>query len=364
MKAPRSIKLKSQLIKVFWITLAWTSICVYHFLISYGAVLQFNGDFGNLSPAFILRGSILTGIMAGILGGGFLVFAWEKWLRNKTYGIALRDIFLSFCLLYILVAAVNSISFQMNNLGISFFDKALVGAVIGQIMSVGEIQSFLFWIVIVLGTLIVLQVNDKYGPGVFKAFLMGRYFQPKKEERIFMFLDLRSSTTIAEKLGEERYFHFIKTVFRDITPAIIYSKGEIYQYVGDEVVVSWKMQNGLEDANCIQCFFDVQSVLLQESAYYIENFDGIKPEFKAGLHYGHAMVGEVGVVKRDIAFSGDVLNTTARIQSKCNKLGVNILISKYLLDKIGPLPNPFKSVEIGEIQLRGKQNTVKLYTAL
>ena len=67
-----------------------------------------------------------------------------------------------------------------------------------------------------------------------------------------MFLDLRSSTAIAEKLGEERYFNFIKDVFKDVTPAIIYAKGEIYQYVGDEIVVSWKMNNGIENANCLQ----------------------------------------------------------------------------------------------------------------
>lgn len=77
-------------------------------------------------------------------------------------------------------------------------------------------------------TLIILQVNDKYEPGVFSSFLLGQYFQLKREERIFMFLDLRSSTTIAEKLGEIRYFNFIKDVFRDVTPSIINSKGEIY----------------------------------------------------------------------------------------------------------------------------------------
>ena len=45
---------------------------------------------------------------------------------------------------------------------------------------------------------VLLLVNDKYGPGVFRDFLLGRYFQPKREERIFMFLDIKSSTTIAE----------------------------------------------------------------------------------------------------------------------------------------------------------------------
>ena len=100
-------------------------------------------------------------------------------------------------------------------------------------------------------TLIMLMVNDKYGPGVFVDFLLGKYFKPRREERIFMFLDLRSSTTIAERLGEEKYFSFIKDVFKDATPSILDSRGEIYQYVGDEIVISWKMENGQKNANFI-----------------------------------------------------------------------------------------------------------------
>jgi len=176
-----------------------------------------------------------------------------------------------------------------------------------------------------------------------------------------MFLDLRGSTAIAEKLGEALYFNFLKDLVKDATPGILNAKGEIYQYVGDEIVVSWKKDAGSENANCLKCFFDVQRRIKEKSAYYSERYD-VVPEFKAGLHYGFVTVGEIGIVKREIAYSGDVLNTTARIQSKCNDLGVNILLSKYLLDKLESLPNPFQSIEIGKIELRGKQDAIELYT--
>lgn len=190
---------------------------------------------------------------------------------------------------------------------------------------------------------------------------MGKYFRPQREERIFMFLDLRSSTTIAEQLGEVVYFNFLRDLFQHATPSILYAKGEIYQYVGDEIVISWKMNNGMENANCVRCFFDIQLELRRRSAYYQDTY-GVTPEFKAGLHYGFVMAGEVGVVKRDIAFSGDVLNTAARIQSKCNELGVNILLSKFLLDKLSLPPHTFEPKKIGDLPLRGKQEKVVLYT--
>jgi len=123
-----------------------------------------------------------------------------------------------------------------------------------------------------------------------------------------------------------------------------------------------KKDTGTLNANCLQCFFDIKQRLLDNASYYRENYDGIIPEFRAGLHFGFIMVGEIGVVKRDIAYSGDVLNTAARIQSKCNELGENILISKNLLVGLGTLPKAFKPREMGEIDLRGKQHSLMLYT--
>ena len=89
-----------------------------------------------------------------------------------------------------------------------------------KITSLGFIVNYLGWLAIVIITLIALLVNDKYGPGVFASFILGWYFHPKREERIFMFLDLRGATTIVEQLEERRYFNFLKDVFRGSTPDI------------------------------------------------------------------------------------------------------------------------------------------------
>jgi adenylate cyclase len=237
-----------------------------------------------------------------------------------------------------------------------------VRTALANLLLFDNLQNYLFWMLIVIATLIALLVNDKYGPGVFLAFLLGRYFHPRREERIFMFLDLRGSTNIAEKLGEDRYFNFLKDAYRDATPAILRSKGEIYQYVGDEIVVSWKKQVGTNNANSLKCFYDIRSSFSEKGSYYKNKYEGFVPEFKAGLHYGFVMAGEIGIVKRDIAYSGDVLNTTSRIQAKCNDLKVNILISKFLLDSMGSIPSQFKPSEVGRIALRGKKESLMLYT--
>ena len=56
----------------------------------------------------------------------------------------------------------------------------------------------------------VLQINKKFGPRVLLEYTVGRYFAPKVEERAFMFLDLKSSTYLAEKLEHVSYSRLVQ----------------------------------------------------------------------------------------------------------------------------------------------------------
>ncbi len=134
-------------------------------------------------------------------------------------------------------------------------------------------------------TLFLLQVNDKFGPGILLKFIRGKYHHPRIEQRIFMFLDMRSSTTIAEKIGNEKYFNLLNDMFSDITDTILKSRGEIYQYVGDEIVISWPLIKGIQSGKFIHCFFEIQKKLIDLGTIYIAKY-GVIPELKAGIHDG------------------------------------------------------------------------------
>ena len=54
-----------------------------------------------------------------------------------------------------------------------------------------------------------------------------------------MFLDLNNSTAIAERLGPLRFNDFKNDFFHDIAQPVLETRGRIYQYVGDEAVVTW-----------------------------------------------------------------------------------------------------------------------------
>ena len=74
------------------------------------------------------------------------------------------------------------------------------------------------------------------------------------------------------------------------------------------------------------------------------------------------MVGEIGQIKREIAFSGDVLNTTSRIQAKCNDLGVDILASEEFSKINYALPTGIKVEALGPKELKGKAEAMELVT--
>ncbi|WP_298760066.1 adenylate/guanylate cyclase domain-containing protein [uncultured Psychroserpens sp.] len=200
--------------------------------------------------------------------------------------------------------------------------------------------------------------NDKLGSGVFIKMLLGKYRKPQEEKRILMFLDLKDSTAIAEKLGHKHYSQFIQDCFFDLNTILRRYDAEVYQYVGDEAVISWRYKKGVKNNNCIDLFYAFQNALLKRSKYYQKSY-GLNPLFKAGLHGGQLMVAEVGTIKKEIAYHGDVINTTSRIQSECNTYNENLLISNGLLDTID-LKSKYKSRTLGEIQLKGKQEIIEI----
>ena len=205
----------------------------------------------------------------------------------------------------------------------------------------------------------ILQIRRLHRPGDLIKYVAGKYHLPEEVNKIFLFIDLKSSTAIAEKIGNTKYSSFLIDYFHDMTGAILMSKAEIYQYIGDEIILTWNFKNGVKDARCINCFFDILTAIEWNKEQYLKKY-GVHPEFKAALHSGKVSVTWIGTIKKEIVYHGDVLNTTARIQESCNKYGQKFLISEYMLQNI-ELPEYLRSEFVDELQLKGKEKKVKIF---
>lgn len=281
----------------------------------------------------------------------FITMSFRKKIISKTFIYVLLIILFILCL--------NTV-YNSNALHVSIFSSEVLR------MNLLFIKTFSFWSIIIFVGFIVLlcllfsEISDYIGHNVLTNFFNGKYHRSKTEERIFMFLDMRSSTTIAEKLGHVQYYKLLNYYYADMTNAILETSGEIYQYAGDNIIISWTLKSGRANTNCINCFFNIKKSLANQSEKYKEDF-GLIPGFKAAIHCGKVTTGEIGVIKKEIIFTGDVLNTTDRIQNLCNQYNVDLLVSDSLLPNI-KINGSYKTKEIGLCELKGKDEKVKLFT--
>ncbi|MEL6670597.1 MAG: adenylate/guanylate cyclase domain-containing protein [Bacteroidota bacterium] len=297
--------------------------------------------------------------MGGILGliFGFLD-SYKPLLRKISYAwiVLIRTVVhISITLLMVIGYIVWFHSFEAGNL-----DKNWL-----QILQESPYQKTALVFVIYTGVVSMLfnlfrQISSMFGPGIMYKLIIGKYHRPKEEERIFMFLDLRSSTTYAERLGHILYSELIQDCFSDLTAAIDQHQVEIYQYVGDEAVLTWPISDGLKDLNCIEAFFTFDQSIQSRAKYYFNKYD-LVPAFKAGVNLGLVMVAEVGIVKKEIAYHSDVLNTAARIQGKCNEYGKGLLISEAMSLRIPPQHN-YILEEVGTVSLKGKEQLITIFS--
>lgn len=340
-----------------WMVIAFLITTYDHFLLQSDFVGQKTDVYTFGSHLLINIGAALIG---SFFGGIFLVYFVNEKLRDQRYGTNILAVVVSFVVLTSFITVMLGITYVPYVASVKLFSAEWEIEFLNFLRNSLHLKNVIVWSIVVAFTQLFLHINDKFGHGILWQFIRGKYHSPIEENRVFMFLDIRSSTSIAESLGNEDYYNLLRDFYSDITNSIIVNKGSIYQYVGDEVVISWKFEDGIEDNHCINCFVGIKKAIDMKRDRYMLKY-GLVPNFKAGIHYGKVTAGEIGVLKRDITFSGDVLNTASRIQEQCNEYGVNILVAKELVDKL-PASKIHSYQAIGEIQLRGKQKALELCT--
>jgi adenylate cyclase len=249
----------------------------------------------------------------------------------------------------------------------------LAGRATGQVITTLEPRRFItsfteahllyalpFFTVVAITIHFVLQMNRMIGANVLGYFAAGIYRHPKAEERIFLFIDLEGSTQLAERLGSARYFELLRRFVDDLTEPVLEAEGEIYQYAGDEVVITWPIELGVRAANCVRCFFGIRAAVERDLARYERDF-GTAPRFRGGLHGGTVTAGEIGDLRQQIVFVGDILNTAARLEEYAKRANLDLVVSGPLLERLA-LPPGVEATMCGDLAIRGKEVRVAGYS--
>lgn len=303
----------------------------------------------------ILHFVLLLPVFAAFSGTifGSLHYFFEKYFLRK---IPLWKLMIRLCIDQLLIISLVTVIyyFAINMMGmnrLSFWDFMRDSSAIIYYLYVFLVNSTLS---------LLMEITRLLGRGNFYKLVAGKFYRPKEEFRIFMFVDLKSSTTIAEKLGHLSYSSFLKDCFYDL--AIVHNyDAQIYQYAGDEAVLTWERSKMKSIMDCVDAFWAFKDELLKRSEYYKSNY-GIDPEFKAGMSIGMVTVVEIGNFKKEIAYHGNTLNTASRIEAVCNTYGEKLLVSKKLYDEIVKENSTYSYAKVAETQLRGKQGITEIYS--
>lgn len=338
-------------------TFFWSFAFCFFILIRYYGRNQEQVKAVQLSKAIPVSEYLIFGVILGVMVAivyTIIEFLFDKFLSKTLhlgFIIVLKSViyllFLIFSLTFIAILAEGYINVDFPNHRGWWISNRIFWLVTAYFIICSLIFSF------------IRLANDKFGKGVILKMLMGRYRKPREVERVLMFIDLKSSTTIAEELGHLRYSQFIQDCFFYLNRIVNKYDAEIYQYVGDEAVLSWKLNKGVRNLNCLNLFFEYDTKIKKHSKYYIKKY-GVVPEFKAGVHAGKIIIAEVGTIKKELAYHGDVINTTSRIQEQCNEYNESLLLSEELLLQLN-LNNKYEAIPLGKELLEGKQEELKLF---
>ena len=219
-----------------------------------------------------------------------------------------------------------------------------------------------FSLLVTLFLVVVMQFAQLLGFRTARDLFLGRYRQPRREKRFFLFVDVAGSTGIAEQLGPLDAHRFLAAVFAAAAEPVAACRGEISQYVGDEMVVTWTEAIGSVGARPLRCFFEIEASL---SGTDFEKHFAVQPRLRAALHFGEVIAGEVGVWRRAIVFHGDVMNTASRLENATRELGARFIASADAINALGPLSalaRVASCTDLGNLTLRGRKEPIRAYS--
>ena len=316
----------------------------------------------------------ITSIAAALFG--VLIASERPWPRAAAIGVASGLLIGGPIVLWVILALEGELGRRLKRLPLLAY-LAVNAATMGVLLLAGHLLAFyLLWdrpkgflddpglpwslafsIGLVVIVSIAVELRRLIGPGVFGAVLMGRYRHPRAERRVFLLIDIVGSTALAERLGPERFMAFLDRWIHALTEPMLASGGGIYRYVGDEAILTWDW-TGDAVARALGFAVAATDAIAADAARWTRDFGSV-PRMRIALHAGPVIAGEIGDLKREIAFLGDTLNTAARIAEEARRHEVLVLASAETLAE-ARLPARLARRDLGPVALRGKAEPVAL----
>jgi len=300
---------------------------------------------GRSSPAQLIE-SAAYGLQICIAIGGIELFVLDGTLRARLTSLPFTANLLVRSTVYAVIISVIQVM-QLGDLLVggtrdpslqSFLSGFIYSAVVAVVMNLG------------------FGIANIIGPRTLLNFITGRYHYPVEENRFVLFVDIAGSTGLAERLGGLGIHRFLDRTFRLMTLAVVDTHGEVHDYVGDEIIVTWPEELGAVECRPLRCFMAMRGALAEAAGQFEREF-GAAPTIRGSLHFGKVIIGEIGDVKRAIVFNGDVMNTAARLEEASRQVDGGFIASRPAMERFNSAP-PFALRDLGQLPIRGRADGI------
>lgn len=186
----------------------------------------------------------------------------------------------------------------------------------------------------------------------------------KIQKVTILFSDIRSFTSISEKLSPGEVVSFLNEYLSLMTDVIFLHNGTIDKFIGDAIMTIFgaPIQNEDDSLRAIKTAFQMQEKLSELNA---KKQLTTKPlEMGIGIHTGEVLAGNIGSSKRlDYTVIGDNVNLCSRLESLTKYYPCNLLISEntFLEVQTKLLENNFIAREVDTVMVKGKSKPITIY---
>ncbi|WP_375413647.1 adenylate/guanylate cyclase domain-containing protein [uncultured Bradyrhizobium sp.] len=307
--------------------------------------IVFPVSLGHTSTSGVASG-IIYGLLICIAIGGIELFVVEGPMRAWLGGLSFTK-----------SVIVRSAIYAAIIIPIQFFH---LGAVLAGLPVEPSIDTFwaatIYSGVLAVAINLILGITNLIGRRALLNFITGRYHMPVQENRFVLFVDIAGSTGLAERFGGIGIHRFLDRTFRLLTIAVVDTRGEVLNYVGDEVIVTWPERGGAVDCRPLCCFLAMRGELSRAAGQFEREF-GAAPQIRGSLHFGPVIVGEIGDIKRAIVFNGDVMNIAARLEELSRNVDGGFLASRAAMARFNSAP-PCAVRDLGRLPIRGRADGI------
>lgn len=357
-----SPKVRRDVLRVLPFGIIWFLMAQVFLISDYSAAGSFSaaGDTAITVDPAIYFFAIIAVTIVGLLIGTVELLYLNRLFADRSLGAKLigKTLFYTVMLTVIIIVTFPIAAAMEMDLPIS--DPRIWRRLGGFLSSKDSLGTAVQMTASLIISLFYSEIGEHLGPQVLRNFMTGRYHTPKEERRVFLFADMKSSTRIAERLGHARYFDLLRAYYDALSDAIVENGGQVHRYIGDAIIVTWPEREGMLGNACIHCVLRMKEDLRARAEWFAAHF-GVVPDFKAGLQSGAVTTGEIGALKKEIVFTGDVLNQTARIQALCDAQHADILVGDEVEARVEEDDYGWNLRSLGEHKLRGKDRAVEIF---